>query len=125
MKVLSLALYVSLGVLVATPVLAHDNDSDRSQAARFEPLGRDDHDRLRQLDLNRDGRITMHELRAVQRREQSTYRRPDLNRVDHRTYRLFAALDRNRDGVLSAKEWRIARHHRRPAAPQHGWRHDD
>lgn len=134
MKALSVALYVSFGVLVATPVLAHQSDNDQPRAAHVKPAGRDHHDRLRQLDLNHDGRITTHELRAVQRHEQATHSRPQVNRfddhrhgwqgtaaVDHRTQRTFAKLDRNRDGVISAKEWRVAQHFWRNPPRKRGW----
>lgn len=135
MKTLSFALYISLGVLMATPVLAHESDDDQPRMGRHDRVERDHHDRPRQFDLNHDGRITTHELRAVQRREPAGRHadRFDDDRhgwhgapaIDRRAYRGFARFDRNRDGVISAREWRIAQLFWRMPPSRPGWRHDD
>ncbi len=78
---------LSLGMLTATPVLAEGPGSRGGQHARF-----------KQMDLNRDGRVTQHEARKATRQVRD--QRWDRGDQDNRHGR-FKRTDLNRDGKVT------------------------
>jgi hypothetical protein len=83
---------LSLGLLTATPVLAEGPGYGGGQHARF-----------KQMDLNRDGKVTRHEARKVYRQ----VRARDWDRGDQGNhYGRFKRADLNRDGKVTRHEAR-------------------